>query len=86
MIRRLITLMVFTSTVLLAVYGQHLFGRQHLIAWAHKVQTEGPTHAKIAWRQTDRILANLSPRAGNHDGYFAQCTLDDFAWTMQLYQ
>lgn len=64
MIRRLFTLTVFTTTITLAAFGQHVFGREHIAAWAQRVQVEGPKQAQHAWQETDKALAQLSPQAG----------------------
>jgi hypothetical protein len=83
MIRRLFTMMVFSGTVTLAVFGQNVFGREHIIAWAHQVQAEGPKHVEAAWDETDKVLAQLVPQAGGLESQ--ECFLsDDPQWAAHL--
>ncbi len=83
MIRRLFTLCVFSLTVTLASFGQQVFGREHLIVLAHRVQAEGPARARTAWHETDKMLAHLVPQAGSEDPY---CTPESLSWAIRLYQ
>ena len=83
MIRRLFALCVFSATVTLASFGQGVFGREHLIVWAHEVQAKGPKQAQIAWRETDKLLASLAPEAGSEYNY---CTFETLAWATHFYQ
>jgi hypothetical protein len=83
MIRRLFTLFVFCLTVLMAAYGQNIFGREHLVKIAHNIQAEGPDKARQVWKETDKMLANLVPEAGSAKPV---CTIDNINWAISLYR
>jgi formaldehyde-activating enzyme involved in methanogenesis len=82
MIRRFFTLLVFTATINLAAFGQHIFGRDDLIHWAHEVQKHGPAQAKIAWAKTDRVLASITPNAGSEK---VSCFFEDLQFPTKIY-
>lgn len=83
MIRRLFALCIFSATVTFASFGQEVFGREHLIVLAHEIQAKGPAKAQKAWKETDKLLASLSPEAGSEHNY---CTFETLDWARQLYQ
>lgn len=83
MIRRLFALCVFSLTVTVASFGQQVFGREHLIVLAHRIQAEGPGQARTAWHETDKMLAQLVPQAGSEDPY---CTFESLDWAKSLNQ
>jgi hypothetical protein len=62
MIRRFIGMMIFTVTVSMASFGQDVFGRDDLVVWAKHIEVQGPKHAVIAMKKTDRFLTELSTR------------------------
>jgi hypothetical protein len=83
MIRRFIGMMIFSSTVTIAAFGQNVFGREDLINWAHRIQHEGPRHVQVAWRETDKMLAQLAPEAGQEEGALRLCLNDDPEWLLR---
>jgi hypothetical protein len=83
MIRRFFGMIIFTATVLVASFGQNLFGRSDLVNWAHTVQKEGPKHASNALNKTDDFLSHLSPSAGIESP--DSCT-PDIDWAKVLYK
>lgn len=64
MIRKFISLSIFLTTISIASFGENYFGRNEIAAWAKNIQVEGPTHAQIAMKKTDRFLNELSTKAG----------------------
>ncbi len=83
MIRNFFGIAVFLITIAVASFGQHVFGRDDIIVWAHVVQEQGPERAQIAWKKTDAALAQLVTNAGEET--FLSCTYDDLAWATHLY-
>lgn len=78
MIRRFFLMSLFCATVNLAAFGQHIFGREDLIRWSHKLQAEAPAKAHEAMQKTDMMLASLAPDAGTATDSI--CTFDNLAW------
>lgn len=64
MIRKFLSVAIFTATITLASFGQDVFGRNDLIAWAYVIQEKGPQRVEIALQKTDEALAQLAPEAG----------------------
>lgn len=83
MIRRFFTMSVFVSTVYLAAFGQHIFGREHLIRLGHRLQAEAPAKTAEVWEQTDKMLASLTPEAGT--AFNSLCSFDELTWASRFY-
>lgn len=81
MIRRLFTLSVFTVTVILAAFGQSVFGREDIVKIAHQAKAEAPQHAQHIWHETDKFLATLEPEAGSNTN---SCTFEYLDWPQRL--
>ena len=83
MIRRFFTMTVFATTVYVAAFGQHIFGREDLIRLGHRLQAEAPAKTEQAWKKTDMILASLAPEAGTAAD--SVCTFEDLNWPQKTY-
>lgn len=83
MIRNFFSIAVFLATITVASFGQDVFGRNDIIAWASVVQEQGPERVYVAWKKTDAALAQLVTNAGQES--FASCTYDDLAWARKVY-
>lgn len=83
MIRKFVSVVIFTVTVGLASFGQDVFGRNDIIHWAHQVQAQGPKQAAIAWEKTDAALAQLAPEAGS--GLQSVCNIDNLEWVLRIH-
>lgn len=84
MIRRLLAAMVFSATIMIAAFGQHIFGREDIVRLVADIREEGPTHAARALRKTDEALAQLVTEAGVEPGGDT-CSYVDLAWARRVY-
>lgn len=84
MIRRFFMLIVFVTTVGMAAFGQHIFGRADLIRIGHRVQAEAPAKTEQVLKKTDLILASLAPSAGTEED--STCSYDDLSWAIHFHQ
>ncbi len=82
MIRRLATMIVFISTVLLAAFGQHIFGREDIIRAADRMRQDGPHYVEVAWNRTDKALAALVPEAGTE--VLSVCSFSSLEWANKI--
>jgi hypothetical protein len=85
MIRRILTMTIFTATVLLAAFGQDVFGRNHLISLADRARTDAPRHIEMAWNKTDKALAQLVTEAGT-EPTSSICSYDSLDWAIKSYK
>ena len=83
MIRKFVSVAIFLATISVASFGQDVFGRNDIVAWAHVVQEHGPEQAKLAWQRTDHALAQMVTNAGEET--FLTCTYDDLGWAKKIY-
>ena len=83
MIRRFLTMSVFVTTVYMAAFGQHVFGREDLIRLGARIQAEAPAKAQKVWKQTDIMLASLAPEAGTEAT--SVCSFEELAWSSNFY-
>lgn len=84
MIRNFFMLTVFTTTVSLAAFGQHIFGREDLVRLGHRIQAEAPAKTKKIWKKTDMMLASLAPEAGTAED--SVCTFESLQWAIHLHE
>ena len=81
MFSRLFTMLLFTWTVYMAAFGQHIFGREHIIEMANNF---GPTVAEkseVLSQETTRFFADIAPSAGEEA---KNDQTDDFIFTFVL--
>lgn len=83
MIRKFFAIAIFFATIMIASFGQHIVGREHIRLWAHQVQEQGPERLQTAWQTTDKALAALATQAGSEQLY--HCTYSDLAWAQGFY-
>ncbi len=64
MFSRLITMLLFTWSVYMAVFGQHIFGRERIIEMAQSFKPEITKETELLSHDTTRFFANIAPSAG----------------------
>jgi hypothetical protein len=84
MIRRFLGMIIFTTTILIASFGQNIFGRDDLISWMKTAQAEAPRHANRAMEQTDEFLSHLTPSAGSEAD--SVCTFETLEDAQTIYK
>jgi len=82
MIRRLATMIVFSATILLAAFGQHIFGREDIVRMADHMREEGPRYVEVAWERTDKALSELVPEAGQEAR--TVCSFSSLEWANKI--
>jgi hypothetical protein len=84
MIRRLLAVMIFSTTVMLAAFGQHIFGREDIVRLVADIREDGPRHIGRAIEKTDAALAQLVTEAGTEPAG-DMCSYADFHWAVRMY-
>jgi hypothetical protein len=84
MIRRFFGMVIFTTTILIASFGQNIFGRDDLITWMKTARVEAPRHASKAMERTDVFLSHLTPSAGSEAS--SVCTFDSLNDAQTIYK